>query len=93
MAVAMAILGVRYTLEQLSEQFISEKGDCINLVVRKPAFLKLIKNSNPVVSCIAIHISKHNKNLHKFDWQCYNCMTEEFLQSKIWWIHQNKIFP
>ena len=52
MAVAMAILGVRYTLEQLSEGFISEKGsgDVIDQVVKKPAFLKLTKNPNPTVS-------------------------------------------
>ena len=55
MAVAMAILGVRYTLEHLGEEFLSEKGDCINQVVRKPAFLKLTKNSNPMVSCNHSH--------------------------------------
>lgn len=50
MAVAMVILGVRYTLDQLSEEFISEKGDVIDQVVKKSAFLKLTKNPNPAVS-------------------------------------------
>ena len=50
MAVAMVILGVRYTLDQLSEEFISEKGDIIDQVIKKSAFLKLTKNPNPVVS-------------------------------------------
>ena len=50
MAVAMAILGVRYTLEQLTEEFISDKGDVVDQVVKKSAFLKLTKNPNPVVS-------------------------------------------
>ena len=46
----MVILGVRYTLDQLSEEFISEKGDIIDQVIKKSAFLKLTKNPNPVVS-------------------------------------------
>ena len=50
MAVAMVILGVRYILDQLSEEFISETGDVIDQVVKKSAFLKLTKNPNPVVS-------------------------------------------
>ena len=51
MAVAMAILGVRYALDQLSEAYISEKGgDFVDQVIRKPAFLKLMKNGNPAVS-------------------------------------------
>ena len=51
MAVTMAILGVRYALDQLSEVYISEKGgDFVDQVIRKPGFLKLMKNANPAVS-------------------------------------------
>ena len=59
MAVAMAILGVRYTLDQLSEGFISEKGsrDIIDQIVKKPTFLKLTKNPNPTVSFIAYTVN------------------------------------
>jgi len=48
MSVAMAMLGVRYTLEQLSEEFVTQK-DIVEPVIKKPAFLKLTKHSNPMV--------------------------------------------
>ena len=48
MSVAMAILGVRHTLGQLSEEFVLQK-DAMEPVIKKPTFLKLTKHSNPMV--------------------------------------------